>query len=314
MAIKFANNATTTLASGIVSTDTSITVAGSAGGLFPSAGSGDYFYATINNSANDIEIVKVTARSGDVMTVLRGQDGTVALNWIVGDKFELRLTSRALADAASGVNITELDGVDIGQSDPGNGAFVDLEAQSLNVSGVATGSTPSPGDSSTKFATTAFVAQNSGVPTGCILMWSGSILSIPSGWYLCNGTNGTPDLRNRFLVGAGSTYAVGATGGSADSVVVSHTHTGTTNNNGNHRHGLNGNTGGTVRQLGAQSARIAAFSDNPAGQSFVTQYAGTDIMEEDGNHNHSFTTDSSGSSATNANLPPYYALAYIMKG
>ena len=51
------------------------------------------------------------------------------------------------------------------------------------------------------------------IPAGCIIMWSGSIGSIPSGYYLCNGQNGTPDLRDNFVVGSGNTYAVGNTGG-----------------------------------------------------------------------------------------------------
>jgi hypothetical protein len=51
------------------------------------------------------------------------------------------------------------------------------------------------------------------IPSGAIVMWSGSIGSIPSGYYLCDGQNGTPDLRDRFVVGAGNTYAVGNTGG-----------------------------------------------------------------------------------------------------
>ena len=51
------------------------------------------------------------------------------------------------------------------------------------------------------------------IPSGGILIWSGSIGSIPVGYYLCNGSNGTPDLRDKFVVGAGSTYAVGNTGG-----------------------------------------------------------------------------------------------------
>jgi|TARA_R110002126_G_scaffold188974_1_gene337303 hypothetical protein len=58
----------------------------------------------------------------------------------------------------------------------------------------------------------------SAVPAGGIIMWSGSIGSIPSGYYLCDGTNGTPDLRDRFVVGAGSSYAVGNTGGFTSSV------------------------------------------------------------------------------------------------
>jgi hypothetical protein len=51
------------------------------------------------------------------------------------------------------------------------------------------------------------------IPAGGIIMWSGSIGAIPTGYYLCDGQNGTPDLRDRFVVGAGNTYAVGNTGG-----------------------------------------------------------------------------------------------------
>jgi hypothetical protein len=60
-----------------------------------------------------------------------------------------------------------------------------------------------------------------------ITLWSGSIASIPSGFALCDGTSGTPDLRDKFIVGAGSTYAVDATGGSADATLPTHTHTNT---------------------------------------------------------------------------------------
>lgn len=60
----------------------------------------------------------------------------------------------------------------------------------------------------------------SGVPTGAIMMWSGASTAIPDGWVLCDGTNSTPDLRNRFVIGAGSTYAVGATGGSTARSII----------------------------------------------------------------------------------------------
>lgn len=65
------------------------------------------------------------------------------------------------------------------------------------------------------------VSSASGVPTGGIIAWSGSIGSIPSGYVLCNGSNGTPDLRDRFIVGAGTTYSVGNTGGFTSSVTSS---------------------------------------------------------------------------------------------
>lgn len=53
------------------------------------------------------------------------------------------------------------------------------------------------------------------VPTGLIAMWSGAVNAIPKGWVLCNGENNTPDLRNRFIVGAGNEYSVGDVGGTA---------------------------------------------------------------------------------------------------
>jgi microcystin-dependent protein len=110
------------------------------------------------------------------------------------------------------------------------------------------------------------------VPSGVIAIWSGAIVNIPIGWVICDGTNGTPDLRNKFVVGAGSTYAVGATGGS-----TTHTHTFITDG---HDH------------------------DIVAGLDF-----GAGVMFDD------LTSAETDSGTTNAgsSLPPYYALAYIMK-
>ena len=172
-----------------------------------------------------------------------------------------------------------------------------------------TAPTPTTGDNSTKVATTAFV-QGAGLPSGCIVLWSGSVASIPSGWYLCNGSNGTPDLRNRFIVGAGSTYAVGATGGSADAIVVSHTHT------------------ATVTDPGHAHEVFESGKGNPTGVSPYNTFtnsttifsAGATTSAGSGNSGSSSETtgisvgiSTTGSSGTNANLPPYYALCYIMK-
>lgn len=96
--MKFTNNATSSLASGISSSDTSLTVAGGQGSLFPTLSSGDYFYCTLTNSASVVEIVKVTARSSDTLTIVRGQDSTTANSWQYGDKVELRLVAANLND------------------------------------------------------------------------------------------------------------------------------------------------------------------------------------------------------------------------
>lgn len=140
------------------------------------------------------------------------------------------------------------------------------------------------------------------VPSGAIMMWSGSIASIPLGWLLCDGTNGTPDLRNKFIVGAyqdtaGTAYTTitGAdtqTGGTKDAIVVSHTHTIT---DPGHNHTVEAQPGLSNSGAfggGVSSARTTITS--------TTNTTGISI-------------NTTGSSGTNENLPPYYALAYIQK-
>lgn len=82
---------------------------------------------------------------------------------------------------------------------------------------------------------------NAYVPQGAILMWSGSIATIPSGWALCNGDGVTPDLRNKFVLSSGATYSIGDTGGSttktmASTNIPSHSHEGSTGSAGLHKH------------------------------------------------------------------------------
>jgi hypothetical protein len=145
------------------------------------------------------------------------------------------------------------------------------------------------------------------IPSGVITMWSGSIANIPASWYLCNGSNGTPDLRNKFIVGAYSDNAGVAnttitgsqtlTGGTADAIVVSHTHTATVTDPG-HTHPYR--TGAS----GPPYDQVSVASQNQYDVGTATRSAVTGI---------SVANSTTGSSGTNQNLPPYYALAYIMK-
>lgn len=164
------------------------------------------------------------------------------------------------------------------------------DINSPGLTGTPTAPTAAAGTNTTQLATTAFVTANS-VPAGAILLWSGSVASIPTGFVLCDGTNSTPDLRNRFIVGAGSTYAVDATGGSADAVVVSHTH--------------------TVTDPGHNHSVPNSGSQNNSFDSGTT--VGNDTTGTSGTATTGISIDSAGESGTNKNLPPYYALAYIMK-
>ena len=139
--------------------------------------------------------------------------------------------------------------------------------------------------------------------TGMIMMWSGTIATIPSGWALCDGTGGTPDLRNRFIIGANAddagvaktsvTGSATQTGGSKDAVNVSHTHTATVTDPG-HLH-----SGGATPYVNVGSG---VFATTPIVANTATATTGITV---------GISTE--GTSGTNANLPPYYALAFIMK-
>ena len=179
---------------------------------------------------------------------------------------------------------------------------------SPNLLGTPTAPTATAGTNTTQIATCSFVLVN-GFPSGGIVMWSGSIASIPSGWYLCNGSNGTPDLRNKFIIGADAdefslaktsiTGSATQTGGSKDSIVVAHTHTAT-----DHSH-----TGvARVSQLDPKRYLLTGYSGVGANEGMGT--ADTTSQTTD---TAAVTIASTGTSGTNANLPPYYALAFIMK-
>ena len=96
----FTNNAATTLASALTSAATSLSVSSGTGALFPTLGTGQYCYCTLQNTAGTIEIVQVTARSTDTFTVVRGQDGTTAAAWNAGDQFQLRVVNANLTQFA----------------------------------------------------------------------------------------------------------------------------------------------------------------------------------------------------------------------
>ena len=207
-------------------------------------------------------------------------------------------------------------------SSTGSGSVV-LSA-SPTFTGTPLAPTAAYGTSTTQLATTAFVQAS--LPSGVIVMWSGSIASIPSGWLLCNGSSGTPDLRDRFIVGAGSTYGVAATGGSANATLVSHNHTATSSSSftgsalGTHSHsitdpghthsqGAYGSIGSGIPGTTVIYGTGTAITSAVTGVSVVAASAGTPA----GSVSTSTSISTEGSSATNANLPPYYALAYIMK-
>ena len=183
------------------------------------------------------------------------------------------------------------------------------------------------------------------IPIGGIIMWSGKIADIPTNYALCNGSNGTPDLRNKFIVGSGSgsNYSVGNTGGS-DSVTLSTSqipaHSHTTNNHSHnasvsdpghghsvsvsdpgHQHNTSvtgaklfpGNGGAHVPYGGGGGYPGTHFNMSNAntGISMSASNANTGLSVSVSNSNP--TTNSTGGGGSHENRPPYYALCYIMK-
>lgn len=162
---------------------------------------------------------------------------------------------------------------------------------------------------------------NLAVPKGLICMWSGTI--IPSGWALCNGTNGTPDLRDRFIVGSGGAYTTGNIGGSAEVILTTaqmpnHTHALTisglvTSEAGVHTHTL------YAVNNDSNYAKYPGFYSLDSGFYARTSrnYGSSVESPESGGHTHTIsgtgTLGSTGGDLAHENRPPYYALAFIMK-
>ena len=100
MGIQLKNNAEGFLATAISASDTGAVLQTGNGANFPPLGAGDYFYATLESTGGTMEVIKVTARSGDSLTVARAQEGTTAQSFAAGSRFELRVTAQGFLDAA----------------------------------------------------------------------------------------------------------------------------------------------------------------------------------------------------------------------
>lgn len=116
------------------------------------------------------------------------------------------------------------------------------------------------------------------VPTGFIGIWSG--INVPDGWALCDGSNGTPDLRGRFVLGSNSLHAIGSTGGSEEVTL-------------------------TVEQMPKHLHGYSVYSKGGSGYGMY--------MSSTSGITYDSSTGYAGSSQPHSNMPPYYVLAYIMK-
>ena len=279
-----------------------------------------------------------------------------------------------------------------GYTDPISGlpVYQSLVVQNIDVKGIIKldGSAGTDGQVLVSKGASASPIWGDAFVRGMIMLWTGSVA--PSGWALCNGSGGTPDLRDKFVMGAGGSKAT--TGGYFDTTLPAHSHTGTTNNGGAKTVSSPVTLSGSTSSAGAKTltatTSITSFTVNTKSQSgyfdtinrggssyrnpMVRRGSGTvsvsnknnsmsfgEGWEGEGgsggtrttidtshnhtgsakattsvtnvpnhthsisgsgtatvsipNHTHTFTTASKGDDKANKNLPPYYALAYIMK-
>ncbi len=156
------------------------------------------------------------------------------------------------------------------------------------------------------------------IPIGGIIIWTRGTNNFPSGWALCDGNNGTPDLRDKFIVGGGGTYSMNSTGGEKEHALTiaempAHHHTGITSTDGSHRHFIakhsEDNTSG--------SNSIAYYSNHGNDIEYKLQghsgTANTWDTSSDGAHSHTLTVYRTGGGSSHENRPPYYALVYIIR-
>ena len=141
---------------------------------------------------------------------------------------------------------------------------------------------------------------SSGVPSGVICIWSGAANAIPSGWYLCDGNNGTPNLSGKFVIGYSSIYTVGKTGGAE-------THTLTTAEMPSHTHSLSSVTATITNGFKHYTSRGGNRYESSSAN------ASPGVEQVNASVTLSGNTSSAGSGTAHNNLPPYYALCYIMK-
>jgi hypothetical protein len=206
MDIKFSNNASSRLALALAAADTIVRVVATTGNLFPTlVGNSDYFMITITDTSGKTEIIKVTQKNGDMFTVVRAQEGTTARDFPVDSVVEHRLTAgsieRILNDVASTTTVSGRVRI-----------ATNPEAQNMDLTTVAV----CPRN-------LRYIAP---IP-GIIVAFSGEISqgqypintrdgSADHSWRVCDGTAGTPDLRDRFILGASNVHAAGSGGGSTN--------------------------------------------------------------------------------------------------
>tara|TARA_Y100001937_G_scaffold46743_1_gene65617 strand:+ start:4158 stop:7574 length:3417 start_codon:yes stop_codon:yes gene_type:complete len=327
---------------------------GTAGQLLTSGGNNAFTWTNASSVGTDTFANGLSFSSGTLTLTLTDSSTlttTIPLSGITGNFTDLDDTPNSLSGQGGKVVRVNTAGNElefVSSSSVGNDTNYYLTGLSFNTSNGVLTATVNGASNPTVDLDGRYAQSSAGVPLGTIVIWYGSISNIPSGWSLCNGTtvNGyaTPDLRNKFVVGAWSDGAntnwpnlpPGDTGGSNVSSLPAHSHTinNHTHTINNHTHSFSATTGSDSHTHSYNSANHPTGSGPEQNQSGGPEDRTTfNVGKTTGSDSHSHSvsgttgnpsnrgtgnpsdrgTDSQGSAGSKSNLPPYYALAYIMK-
>jgi len=266
---------------------------------------------TIDITKDGLKIgtVAVTTTSAELNILDGATLSTAELNYVTGvtSAIQTQLDAKAplASPALTGTPTTTTGTTGAGGTQIASQQYVDNTAFSSAL--------PNQSGNGGKFLTTDGTSASwaAAMPVGGIIMWSGAISAIPTGWAICDGTSGTPDLTGRFVIHAdadsGGSYDVGDTG---DGTIPAHLHaSGSLANaaDSGHTHNirLEGSTGGSINTLESTGDLLSS--------GLFGAYTDTAITQTGGSHNHTISGNTGNTGTGTEVIAKHYALAYIMK-
>lgn len=328
--IRFNNNASSLLAGPITTSSTEIVLEAGKGSLFPVLTGQDVAICVLEGPSGQYEVVRAVARTVDTLEVVRAQEGTIAQEFPLGSRIELRLTAgvagtfvQRTGDVFEDLTIATLQTTQT-TADRLIARFLrgvsDLaKVLTHNAQGRLASADLVDGEP----ANLRPLMTSADFPAGVIVLWYGAATNVPAGWVICDGTNGTPDMRNRVPRGSSNDTELGASGGADTASLPSHTHPITVAGHAltvsqipAHSHREGGNL------LGGSAGTTEAIQ-NPLNQNLIRpgSYGSQNdswrwLTEETGGgqaHSHSASSGAPSTSPTINTVPTHIKLHFIMR-
>lgn len=317
MAYRFSNRASSLIVVAVTTGSSTVTLEAGGGSKLPILSVGDIVQGTLIAATGVTEIVQVNSVVGDVVDILRGQEGTSVTSFPVGSRFEVRLTARILDNFLQRTGGTMLGDINMNNNtllnyrQPQAVLLDEIHARVIRSPSVPLSVPGQPGEKFINFTTATEQPTISGqfivsrdYLLGIVFDWFGDVNNVPGHLKLCDGTNGTPDLRGKFIRSWLPEFGVGGEGGSDVSVTTPagvHSHGGVTGL----RELFAGNLPGHV-----VTTVTLPVPDGGGSRRFVTSVGVTHDSAAP-LHTHSIVVDGNHAHSVNS-MPRFYVLAKVM--